>query len=1069
MLQAPPQVVLPGGMAPGGIEDTLAEGDDTLGDSLTPLSAGSLASEQRRVSGTFLQRPDVTGQDAGLGYVTVQQVAEYASRHSMASSHSPRQSRRTARSHKSGSSRYSQTSELLVRVLETHQESVRTHGETMRAHQEIEAERVRRQLDIEAERIRKQADIEAERVRKQAETEAERVRKQADLEAERVRTQAELEEKRLQAQVEIETQKTRAEEQRRMTEDQKRVAEEQRRMAEEQRQRELKAEQKEREERAAERELAAQRAKDLADQQREAYERDRARLQMIEQRIELEEEKKTAVEAKDRELRREQEGRAAAEIEKQRLLEELHRVQAEKEALAEREARQKSLTAEQQEYQLDQHQRLLRDTERERQQAQKEIDEGRLRAEQERICAEAIALQEKIKTDAALAHERLHAELQIERERVRAEREAAEREHVAERERAEALLRAVLDQQAQQAQRVEPMISPTLLQEVVVLPMAQAVAQVLEQAHSRQAEVFRDVVASAVQPMAQSIHDALATTVAQAQSNSAGSLTLAPQVGVPTPQQATAASVTPTVLPAAAPTASSLTNPAPAPTIFSPLHPVPLPSTSASITTGTRLVSATTIVPAITPLTTGTIQPHVSVGAAAAPPNSSPFAVTTALAPLLALTSAGSAALPPFAHAATHTRRKEKKCGEYSGDTDVDSYIRQFDMIASYNGWSDADKALELSASLRGNARQTVLAAPDAASLTYVELCQRLRESYGPVLQPVFHATALDAVTRRPKETVRQLVDRLRPMGQLAYPRITDMSQREELLTRHFISALTDADQRKFVLRDLPTTLAAAATAAELYETINRAEERRADYVPPQVTAPIAKKVRVIESEADTAVETVATPAPTPAWGAAVDEFALSVRALTEAVTQIQQKQDARPPRGRGKWRGGKRGGRRDDSRSDTRGEVRAVNTNAGPASQDAVNDAEETRKLRRELADARREIDRMRAPSIDNRDGRDDNRSNRDDDRGWPNRGRDYDRDNRDRRGRPPWWRDDRSSSRPRRPTTDGCFNCGSLEHWKRECPYPKRGRDGSRDDGARQENEQGRGDSAGSATGRH
>jgi hypothetical protein len=121
--------------------------------------------------------------------------------------------------------------------------------------------------------------------------------------------------------------------------------------------------------------------------------------------------------------------------------------------------------------------------------------------------------------------------------------------------------------------------------------------------------------------------------------------------------------------------------------------------------------------------------------------------------------------------------RREKKVGDYNGEPEVEAYLRQFQIIATYNNWSRGECGMMLAASLRGPARQVLPTDPSEPLPSYAELCARLRERFGPVTQPAFHMAALNAVTRRDKEQVQELVARIRPLGTRAYPR--DETRRE--------------------------------------------------------------------------------------------------------------------------------------------------------------------------------------------------------------------------------------------------------------------------------------------------
>ena len=78
--------------------------------------------------------------------------------------------------------------------------------------------------------------------------------------------------------------------------------------------------------------------------------------------------------------------------------------------------------------------------------------------------------------------------------------------------------------------------------------------------------------------------------------------------------------------------------------------------------------------------------------------------------------------------------------------------MMQFQMVAKYNGWSE-ECAVNLAASLKGPARSILQTDPNDPVPSYRELCERLRESFGPLIQVSSHRAKLRAITRGPKES----------------------------------------------------------------------------------------------------------------------------------------------------------------------------------------------------------------------------------------------------------------------------------------------------------------------------
>ena len=142
------------------------------------------------------------------------------------------------------------------------------------------------------------------------------------------------------------------------------------------------------------------------------------------------------------------------------------------------------------------------------------------------------------------------------------------------------------------------------------------------------------------------------------------------------------------------------------------------------------------------------------------------------------------------------TKRKEHKVVDYGEESGVNNYLMQFQMVAKYIGWSEEECAVNLSANLKGPARSILPTDPNDPVPSYGELCERLRESFDPLRQASYHRAEISAITRKPKETVRALVEQLRPVGVLAYPHMSDRAERENILVDPFIDALTDAEQR---------------------------------------------------------------------------------------------------------------------------------------------------------------------------------------------------------------------------------------------------------------------------------
>ena len=75
-------------------------------------------------------------------------------------------------------------------------------------------------------------------------------------------------------------------------------------------------------------------------------------------------------------------------------------------------------------------------------------------------------------------------------------------------------------------------------------------------------------------------------------------------------------------------------------------------------------------------------------------------------------------------------KRKECKVSDYNDEPDVDTFLKQFDLIATYNDRSESEKAIKLASTLKATVRQAMLTGLARESLTY-ELMSSFMNGYG--------------------------------------------------------------------------------------------------------------------------------------------------------------------------------------------------------------------------------------------------------------------------------------------------------------------------------------------------
>ena len=94
----------------------------------------------------------------------------------------------------------------------------------------------------------------------------------------------------------------------------------------------------------------------------------------------------------------------------------------------------------------------------------------------------------------------------------------------------------------------------------------------------------------------------------------------------------------------------------------------------------------------------------------------------------------------------------------YTGNEDWDQYISHFQNCADLGRWSKMDKALTLSACLKGQARAFYLGLSPLDRSSYYRLVQKFSERFGSVRQQSRYLTKFETRKRKPGERLLPLV-----------------------------------------------------------------------------------------------------------------------------------------------------------------------------------------------------------------------------------------------------------------------------------------------------------------------
>ncbi|CAG2241344.1 unnamed protein product [Mytilus edulis] len=163
--------------------------------------------------------------------------------------------------------------------------------------------------------------------------------------------------------------------------------------------------------------------------------------------------------------------------------------------------------------------------------------------------------------------------------------------------------------------------------------------------------------------------------------------------------------------------------------------------------------------------------------------------------------------------------RREKEPEKFDGkSTDYKDYMVHFEQTATWNGWSDDEKAQQLTMSLRGSA-QKILGDLKAEQLkNYEELKKILCQRFNPKERVAAYRCEFRTRIRRQNESLQDYGYALRRLVCLAYPDSDFNYVLEELAINQFTNGLGNFEMQKQVQFSHPKTIESAIAYAVEYE-----------------------------------------------------------------------------------------------------------------------------------------------------------------------------------------------------------------------------------------------------------
>ena len=158
-------------------------------------------------------------------------------------------------------------------------------------------------------------------------------------------------------------------------------------------------------------------------------------------------------------------------------------------------------------------------------------------------------------------------------------------------------------------------------------------------------------------------------------------------------------------------------------------------------------------------------------------------------------------------------KRMKVKPATYDGTTSWLDFKSHFEACAKLGQWSDEEKGLYLSVSLRGLAQGILGNLNENEQLNYSDLTRALSDRFAPPNQMELYIIQLRERQQKASETLPELGENIRRLTNLAYPTIP-CDVRETLAKDKFIDALASSEMRLRIKQARPLNLTDAVRHA---------------------------------------------------------------------------------------------------------------------------------------------------------------------------------------------------------------------------------------------------------------
>lgn len=172
--------------------------------------------------------------------------------------------------------------------------------------------------------------------------------------------------------------------------------------------------------------------------------------------------------------------------------------------------------------------------------------------------------------------------------------------------------------------------------------------------------------------------------------------------------------------------------------------------------------------------------------------------------------------------------RQYIKLGKYDGQSELEAFLRRYEVCARHNGWTAAQRLDQLMCALVAPADQLLWDYDATTVVTWQDLVKKLRTRYGSGEQTALYQTRLNLLKQKNGDELIDVVQEVRRLMTLAYPGCgTEFA--EVLAKRAFFAAMRDQRLALRVQETEPKTLDQAYKTASRLDGYRQAAEKGQD------------------------------------------------------------------------------------------------------------------------------------------------------------------------------------------------------------------------------------------------